>query len=82
MNDVFALPVAYNGNDFEFPFKIVAQGYTHRYVVSVDDVEVVYERDDQGAFRALIYHLELITTKLPERDLLEAISNVIQELTG
>jgi hypothetical protein len=76
------LPVTYRGQEYAFPFRVVPQGFTMRYTVLVGDVEVVYERDDAGELRALIYNQDEITGKLPERGLLEAISAVIVQLTG
>ena len=74
MNDVFALPVSYQGRELELPFKIVAQGYATSYVDAVGEVEVNFERDDFGELRAVIYDQDQITTKLPESSLLEAIN--------
>ena len=81
MDEVFSLPVTYKGQELEFPFRIVAGGYAQRYMVLIGETEVVYERDDSGDLRAITTHPDGKLTGLPEKDLLEAISAVIEELT-
>ena len=82
MDDVLKLPVMYRGEELEFPFRVLLQGFTTRYVVDVDGVEVTYERDDSGELRAVIYDQEQLRGKLPGRGLMEAITKVIQRLIG
>lgn len=82
MEDLYQLPVSYKGEELEFPFRIVAQGYVQRFVVRIAEVDVVFEPDDSGEYRAIVYDADGVTGKLPERGLLEAISSVIQQLAG
>ena len=82
MNDLFALPVSYQGRELEFPFKVIAHGYMTRYVIIVGDVEVSFEKDDFGELRAVIYDQDQLQGKLPERALLQAITETLQQLTG
>ena len=81
MDDALLLPVEYNGKEYEFRLKIVSSGYAPRYFVWVHEVEVIFERDDEGAFRALIYNPETASSPLPERGLLESIGSTLQQLT-
>ena len=76
------LPVTYKGKELSFPLKIVPQGYVYRFIVQIDDAEVIYERDDEGEYRAIISKPDEYRAKLPERELLEAISKVIVSLTS
>ena len=82
MNDALLLPVTYRGKEYEFRLKIVSTGYAPRYFVWVHEVEVIFERDDEGVFRALIYNPENLSSLLPERGLLESIGSTLQELTA
>ena len=81
MDDTFLLPVTYRGTEYEFRLKIVSAGYAPRYFVWVHDVEVVFERDDSGSFRAIVYNPEVFSNQLPERGLLESISSMLDDLT-
>ena len=78
--DELLLPVTYKSVDYEFPLRIVPGGLVYHFVVQVADVEVIIERDDSGDFRALIHNQDVITAKLPEAGLLEAIIDVLQQL--
>jgi hypothetical protein len=80
--DVLELPVTYRGVDREFPFRVAAQGFITRYVIDVDGVEVTYERDDSGEWRAVIYNQDQLTQKPPDLALLQAISDVLVKLVG
>jgi len=82
MDAELMLPVEYKGKEYEFPFKVVLQGYAPRYVVLVDELEVIFERDDQGELRAIVYNQEGLTASLPAHGLLEVISATIQQLTS
>lgn len=80
MHDALQLPVSYQGHDYEFPFTVAMHGYVQRYLVMVNDVEVIYERDDSGELRALIQHPDQLRSNLPEHGLLKAIADVLTQL--
>jgi hypothetical protein len=82
MEDSLKLPVIYKGEELEFPFRVVLQGFTTRYVVEVDGVKVTYERDDTGELRAVVYDQEQLAGKLPDRKLLEAITETLSMVLG
>lgn len=71
------LPVTYKGKELLFPLKVVPQGYVYRFVVQIENLEVIYEKDDEGEYRAMIAKPDEYKGKLPERELLEAINEVI-----
>ena len=80
--DSFELPVAYKGEELTFPARLVTAGFAPRFVVLVNEVEVVFERDDAGEFRALLPNAAEFTGKLPAHDLLEAIHASIVAITS
>lgn len=82
MDYSLSLPVTYRGTEREFPLEIIPGRESSCFAVLVEDLPVLYERDDSGDFRAIIPNLEEVTTRLPDRDLLEAIGAVIQGLAG
>ncbi len=81
MDEELILPVVYMGKEYGFPFRVLVQGFATRYAVLVEGVEVIYERDDSGEFRALVYDQEQTGARLPEPGLLQAISEVIEMLS-
>jgi hypothetical protein len=82
MDGTLKLPIVYKDEELEFPFRVVPQGFTTRYVVEVDGVEVTYERDDSGELRAVVNNHDQLGGKLPSRDLLEAITETLSGLLG
>lgn len=53
MNEPFLIVVNYNGQEQEFKARFERWGYTHRIFVLVDETTVVFEPDEEGAYRAL-----------------------------
>lgn len=78
MEESFELPVTYNGRETTFESRLVIQGYTHKFCIVVGEAEVVYERDEEGSYRALIANPDAVKGKLPEGGLLAAIGEKIQ----
>lgn len=80
MEDALQLPVAYRGEELEFPFRVAHTGYTRRFVVMVDGVEVHFETDDSGELRAIVPNVNDVTLPMPSKALLEAIGESIRSL--
>jgi hypothetical protein len=78
---MLTIPVQYKGQDIEFPIQVVATGYTTKFVVELQETDVVFERDDSGEFRAMIPDVENYKGKLPSPALLEAIAAVLQSVS-
>jgi hypothetical protein len=82
MDESFDLPVNYKGTDRAYSSRLIIQGYTHKFAVLVEETEVIYERDEEGEYRAIIANPDTQTGKTPERGLLEAIGNKIQSIVA
>jgi len=78
MDDVFDLPVSYQGKDLHFPAQLLQTGYTHRFLIEVYGAEVIFEPDEERSYRALV-DAEKVTKHMPA-DLLEAIARSIEEV--
>lgn len=81
MEEPFLLTVSYKGHDQDYEAQLQLRGYSYQIRVSVNDVDIFYERDDEGAFRAIV-SAEAVekNVKLPEAGLLEAIAQKLEEL--
>ncbi|TDX02116.1 hypothetical protein [Dinghuibacter silviterrae] len=78
--DVLQIPVEYRGAEHEFEARVQVWQYGHRFFIPVDGVDLVFERDDSGQYRALVP--EEYTGKLPDRGLVEAIAAVLDAVTS
>jgi len=78
MDEPFDLPVNYKGAERLFGATLQASGYTHRFHVDVDGTNVIFERDEEGSYRAIIP--PETAGRLPETELLKAIAAAIEQI--
>lgn len=62
----------------QFEASLVRRGYTYGLHVNIRDTVVVFERDEEGSWRALIPPEE--KGKAPETELLQALVDAIEEI--
>jgi hypothetical protein len=77
MNKV-TIPVEYRGEERSFDAEVQVWQYGHRFLVPVDGVDLVFERDDSGEYRAIVP--EGHAGKLPDRGWVQAIAAVLDAL--
>ena len=78
MDDEFYIPVTYKGQELNFPAQLIPSGYVYKIQVTVNESPLLYERDDEGEWRALID----VENGQPNIDieLLKAIAHSIEEI--
>ncbi|HUC81435.1 MAG TPA: hypothetical protein VMR70_10990 [Flavisolibacter sp.] len=76
MFDEFELPVNYRNEELLFPAQLQQAGYTHRFRVDVYGLDVFFEPDEEGAYRAIINPESL--DKQVSAELLQAIAEAIE----
>jgi hypothetical protein len=75
MEDEFFIPVNYKGAEREYPARLEVFGYSHRFRVVVEGTEVLFEKDEEGSYRAVIP--PETQGKIPETGLLQSIAQAI-----
>lgn len=80
MDQDFEIPIVYKNKEMTIPAVLQVQGYTYRIEALVEGVALYFERDDAGAFRALLPPDTPATTKLPETGLIQAITESLNGL--
>jgi hypothetical protein len=53
MSDQFTLSVDYKGEERQYTADLLIQGFTHKFRVLIDGVEVFFEPDEEGHYRAI-----------------------------
>lgn len=53
MEDEFTLTIDYKGEPRHFNAKLLVQGYTHKFCVTVNETEIFFEPDEEGQYRAI-----------------------------
>jgi hypothetical protein len=81
MTDEFDLIIDYNGEQKNFPAKLLLQGYTHKFKIMINDKEIFFERDEEGSYRAMKmpWQNEKELEKI-DKQLLRAIQEKIQAI--
>ena len=76
----FEMPVHFKNEEKIYKVRLRAYRYSYKLEVEVDGTPVMFERDDEGNWRAIISYEELPGYKKPENDLLQAIATTLEEI--
>jgi hypothetical protein len=79
MEEEFQLPVSFNDKEFSFPARLLNYGYSYKLEVSVDDTKLLFERDEERNWRALISYEDIMADKKISVELVKAIASSIEE---
>lgn len=52
--DSFTLEVDHKGKLLEFPGRLATFGYTHKIIIEVENIELVFEPDEERNYRAVV----------------------------
>jgi len=78
MEESFELPVAYLGNEILLPCRLLNFGYTYKIEVEAGSALLVFERDEERNWRALMQDSAISLNKLPDQRLLAAIIDSLE----
>jgi hypothetical protein len=80
MDEPFFLPVTFKGQELQFEAKLEQRGYVYVLLVDVNGTPVIFERDEELNWRALLPQPELGAAKPPSLELVLAIGETIEQL--
>jgi hypothetical protein len=75
MDEPIVIPVIFQDTELEFTATLQTWSYGFRFIVDIEGMEVIFEKDDEGEYRALIAPGQL--TKSPKVELIAAIGQVL-----
>jgi hypothetical protein len=78
MDEPFLIPVNYKGTEREFEASLQIFGFSHRFHVSVEGTDTLFERDEEGHYRAIVPPEN--QGKIPEAALLQSIALAIEQI--
>ena len=78
MDEPFFLPVTYKGVEQQFEASLQRRGYVHVLEIRVQEVVIIFERDEEGEWRALASQDQ--GGKMPDVELLRAIGEAIERI--
>ena len=80
MEEEFQLPVSFNNKELIFPARLLNYGYSYKLEVSIDDTKLLFERDEERNWRALISYEDIMADKKISVELVKAIALSIEEI--
>ena len=91
MDEPFVIELDYKGVARAFEARLTVFGYSHRFHVDVEGMEVLFERDEEGSYRAMVPQMPENAPErmergmaglgtVPEAGLLRAIAEAIERI--
>ena len=75
-----SIDVEYRGSVFSFNVKLATTGYAHNFHVLINNIEVVYEPDEERNYRAVVNADIAPTLKGNDRDLIQLVCEKLDAL--
>ncbi len=76
MDHQFELSVIFKGEELSLNARLAAFGYSYKFFVEVAGRAIIFEKDDEGEYRALTDAADTATDK----DLLQAIVTALEKI--
>ncbi len=80
MSEPIDLPVSYNGKEMKFPMELIPIGFTYKIKVTVGDIDVLFEPDEEKNYRAIVNMEDRDRAANLDKELLQSISETLHEL--
>ena len=80
MDDDFLIPVNFKGKSLELPARLLSYTYTYKIEVDLEYGKLLFERDDECNWRALLKEEDIIAHKKIDKELIEAVVQSLDEL--
>jgi hypothetical protein len=79
MGEFFTLTVEHGGKEQQLETQLLVTGYTHKFMVLVNGVEVFFEPDEEGSYRAVLpFGAEEKMMRTIDVGLLQKIADTLQ----
>jgi hypothetical protein len=82
MEEPIVITVPWRGGEREFLLELQPMGYTHRFRVEIEGVEVFFEPDEERRYRAMIVPEKAEAAQKLDPALLQAVAAVLQDALG
>lgn len=80
MDEPFEIPVLYKGQEHLFPARLSIVGYVHKFLVTINGLELFFEEDNNGKYRAMANASNQVDMKDLDTELLKAIAESIESI--
>ncbi len=80
MEDSFSIDVEVGGKEYSFEARLATVGYTHKFYVIINGLEVIYEPDEERNYRAILNNANHIDVRDIDLELIKAVGDKIQSV--
>jgi hypothetical protein len=80
MDELFSITLGYRGREYSFEARLVTVGYTHKFLVMINGIEVIYEPDEERNYRALLNEVDQAKVRDVDRELIKVVGDKIQSI--
>ena len=80
MDEPIMITVLYEGEERNLEVQLQLTGYTHRFLVVIDGVDIYFEPDEERQYRAIIPPEQADRARKIDRDLLQAVADTLHEV--
>jgi hypothetical protein len=80
MDEDIIIKVHFKDEEYNFETRLVTAGYTHKFVVLINGLEVFYEPDEERNYRAIINTPDVETVTAIDRVLIRLVGEKIQAI--
>ena len=78
MDDGFIIEVIVNKVVYGFEAQLVEVGYIHKVMVVINNINVIYEPDEERNYRAIITDKDIPLVRQTDIELIQAVGNAIE----
>ena len=80
MDESFTIAVSLNEQEYSFDTRLVTIGYTHKFIVMINGMEVIYEPDEERRYRAILQDIQQSSIKDKDIELIKAVADKIESI--
>ena len=80
MEDSFSIDVDFKGKEYSFEARLATVGYTHKFYIVINGVEVTFEPDEERNYRAILNSSDQNSIKEVDIELIKAVGEKIQSI--
>ena len=78
MDEPFSIMVIYQGHEYSFEARLATIGYTYKFYVMINGMEVIYEPDEERNYRAILNDIGQGAIKDSDIELIKAVGDKIE----
>ncbi len=80
MEDSFSIDLDFRGKEYCFEARLATVGYTHKFYIVINGVEVTFEPDEERNYRAILNSSDQSSIKGVDIELIKAVGEKIQSI--